>query len=366
MQVPFLDLKRTHKLIQSELERTFKRVLEDSYFLHGQDVSTFENAFGKAHENAQCVSIGNCTDALQLTLQALGIGPGHEVIVPAMTWISDAAVVTNLGATPVFVDVNSSGLLDTSLLKGKFTSKTKAIIPVHLYGQMADMNSIMSFANEHKLFVIEDCAQSPFAKHKTKRAGTLGHAAVFSFYPTKNLGALGDAGCIITQNADLALKVRMLANHGAMDKHSHKMPGNNSRMDTLQAAVLNLKLPYLEKWNEERRAIALKYNDGFAGLPLILPKAEAHNLHTFHIYQIQSDRRDELKAFLKKEGIQTQIHYPKAIPFTEAYASSGLHPEDLAEADRLQNQTLSLPLFPGLMEMECDHVIASVKNFFKK
>ncbi len=366
MQVPFLDLKRTHKLIQNELEGTFKRVLEDSYFLHGEDVGAFEKVFGKEHEHAHCVSTGNCTDALQLTLQALGIGPSDEVIVPAMTWITDAEVVSNLGATPIFVDVKSSGLIDANQLKAKLTPKTRAIIPVHLYGQMANMDLIMRFAEKHNLFVIEDCAQATFARHQGKRAGTWSHAAVFSFYPTKNLGALGDAGCMLTQDADLALKVRKLANHGAPDKHAHEMPGSNSRMDTLQAAVLNLKLPYLEKWNEERRAIATHYNEALADLPIYLPGVESHSLHTFHVYQVQTERRDDLKVFLQDCGIQTQIHYPKSIPFTEAYASIAYNKEDFPEAYRIQDQTLSLPLFPGLTKTEQGHVITSLKDFFKK
>ncbi|OEK02859.1 hypothetical protein BFP97_15595 [Roseivirga sp. 4D4] len=366
MQVPFLDLKRTHKLIQSELESTFTRVLEGSYFLHGEDVSSFEKAFGKEHEYAHCVSTGNCTDALQLTLQAIGIGSGDEVIVPAMTWITDAEVVSNLGATPIFVDVNASGLIDVNLLEGKLTPKTRAIIPVHLYGQMAEMETIMAFAKKHDLFVIEDCAQATFAQHQSKKAGTWGHAAVFSFYPTKNLGALGDAGCMLTQDADLAAKVRKLANHGAADKHSHEMPGSNSRMDTLQAAVLNLKLPYLEKWNEERREIATHYNEAFADLPISLPKMESDNIHTFHVYQVQTDRRDDLKAFLRDRGVQTQIHYPKAIPFTKAYSSLAYQAEDLPEAYRVQGQTISLPLFPGMTNTEKQYVIQSVREFFKK
>ncbi len=366
MQVPFLDLKRSHQPIQDELEATFKRVLDDSYFVYGKDVTAFERAFSVAHEGAACISTGNCTDALQLTLQAMGIGTDDEVMVPAMTWITDAEVVSNLGARPVFIDVNEFGLIDVNQLESKLGDKTKAIIPVHLYGQMVDMSSVMSFAKANNLLVIEDCAQSIFAEQLDKRAGTYGHAAVFSFYPTKNLGALGDAGCIITEDTELALKIRKLANHGAADKHSHEMPGSNSRMDTLQAAVLNLKLPLLEQWNKERCKAASFYQNGLDRLPLTLPKTAKENTHVFHVYQIQTERRDALKSYLKEQGIQTQIHYPQALPFTKAYASLEHRTSDFPVAHRLQNQTLSLPIFPGLREEEQAHVIKVIHSFFKK
>ncbi len=366
MQVPFLDLRRNHRLIQSALESTFKRVLEDSYFIHGKDVTAFEKAFSEAHEGFKCVTTGNCTDALQLTLQALGIGHGDEVIVPAMTWITDAEVVSNLGAQPVFIDVDQNGLMNVNQLEAKLTPKTRAIIPVHLYGQMVDMETLMAFANAHQLYVIEDCAQSVFAEQKHKKAGTLGHAAVFSFYPTKNLGALGDAGCVITKDNALALRVRKLANHGAADKHSHEMPGSNSRMDTLQAAVLHLKLPFLSQWNEERRAIANFYSDQLGQLPIRLPQTVEGNLHVFHVYQVQTEKRNGLKAHLKDQGVQTQIHYPKALPFTEAYGALGHQATDFPMATQIQNQTLSLPLYPGLSNAEQEHVVASIRAFYKK
>ena len=366
MQVPFLDLKRSHQPIQDELEATFKRVLDDSYFVYGKDVTAFERAFSVAHESAICISTGNCTDALQLTLQAMGIGAGDEVMVPAMTWITDAEVVSNLGAQPVFIDVNAFGLIDVNQLQSNLSAKTRAIIPVHLYGQMADMSSIMPFAKANNLLVIEDCAQSVFAEQLDKRAGTYGHAAVFSFYPTKNLGALGDAGCVITKDTGLALKIRKLANHGAADKHSHEMPGSNSRMDTLQAAVLNLKLPLLKKWNEERRKAASFYDHALIDIPLVLPKTTEENTHVFHVYQVQTDNRDALKAWLKDQGVQTQIHYPKALPFTKAYESFGHQPTTFPIAHRIQEQTLSLPLYPGLTQAEQEHVIKSIHSFYKK
>ena len=235
---------------------------------------------------------------------------------------------------------------------------------MHLYGQMDDMVNIMEMANEHGLKVIEDCAQSTFAKQHGRRAGTYGHASVFSFYPTKNLGALGDAGCLLTNDEALAKTVRKLANHGAQDKHSHEFPGSNSRMDTLQAAVLNLKMPWLTKWNEERRQIAAYYNKKLSHLPIKLPAIVPRNTHVFHVYQIQTDRRGGLKTNLKEKGIQTQIHYPSALPFTKAYEFLNHEYSDFPNAYRIQQQTLSLPMFPGIEGSELMYVVDAICEYF--
>ncbi len=365
MDVPFLDLTRTHQSMQDELERIFKRVLNQSYFVYGRDVTRFEELFSLEHQVEHCVAVGNCTDALELTLKAFGIRKGDEVIVPALTWISDAEVVSNLGAKPVFVDVTDQGLIDLAQIETKITKATKAIIPVHLYGQMADMVNIMELASEHRLKVIEDCAQAVYAKQHGQRAGTYGHAAVFSFYPTKNLGALGDAGCVLTNDEALAKTVRKLANHGAPDKHSHEFPGSNSRMDTLQAAILNSKLPWLSKWNEERKQIAAYYNEELNHLPIKLPAIVPGNTHVFHLYQIQTDRRGGLKTHLKEQGIQTQIHYPAALPFTKAYEFLNHEFNEFPNAYRIQQQTLSLPMFPGIKGPELMHVVDVLCGYFK-
>ena len=364
MDVPFLDLTRTHQSIQNELELTFKHVLNQSYFVHGKDVSHFEQLFAREHQMQHCVSTGNCTDALELVLKAFGIRKGDEVIVPALTWISDAETVSNLGARPVFVDVTDDGLVDLAKIESKITRNTKAIIAVHLYGQMADMVNLRELANANGLKLIEDCAQAVFAKQHGKRAGTYGDAAVFSFYPTKNLGALGDAGCMLTNDEALANTVRKLANHGAADKHSHEFPGSNSRMDTLQAAVLKLKMPWLPKWSEERKQIAAYYNEELSHLPIKLPAVVPGNTHVYHVYQIQTDRRGGLKPYLKERGIQTQLHYPSALPFTKAYDFLNHEFKDFHNAYRIQQQTLSLPLFPGIKGPELMHVVKSVKKYF--
>lgn len=364
MDVPFLDISRAHDSMQEDLERIFKRVLREAYFVYGRDVTRFEQLFSQEHESQFCASTGNCTDALELTLKAYGIRKGDEVIVPALTWISDAEVVSNLGAKPVFVDVTDQGLIDVAQVESKINKVTKAIIAVHLYGQMADMVNIKELADTHGLKVIEDCAQAIFAKQHAKRAGTYGDAAVFSFYPTKNLGALGDAGCMLTKDEALGKTVRKLANHGAPDKHSHEFPGSNSRMDTLQAAVLNAKLPWLSKWNEERKQIAAYYNEELSDLPIKLPAIVPGNTHIFHVYQIQTDRRGGLKTHLKEKGIQTQVHYPAALPFTKAYEFMNHEFKDFPNAYRIQQQTLSLPLFPGIKGPELMHVVTSIKEYF--
>lgn len=367
MRVPFLNLKAIHKPIEPELKQVFNQVLDESYFLHGRQVTEFEKAFSAKLGLQHCLGVGNCTDALSIVLKMMGIGEGDEVIVPAMTWITDAEVVSNLGAKPVFVDVDPlTFTLDVSKIEAAITAKTKAIIPVHLYGQMADMNAILELAEEHQLKVVEDCAQSHFATQNGKFAGSFGHAAVFSFYPTKNLGALGDAGAIVTNNKSLYEACRKLANHGALDKHSHEFPGMNSRLDTLQAAILKLKLNYIDTWNEERRKLAHHYSEALNGIDgLVLPVTAEGNEHVFHIYNVLTPERDELKAFLHEEGIQTQIHYPKALPFTKAYAYLNSRPSDFPVAYKLQQEGISLPLYPGMEENQQAFVIEKIRNFFK-
>ncbi len=367
MKVPYLDLKAVHEPLEEELTRIFFQVMDESYFVYGRQVSEFENAFAHKLGVNHCLAVGNCTDALHIVLKSLGIGPGDEVIVPAMTWITDAEVVSNLGARPVFVDVHpQSFTLDPSKIKDSLTAKTKAIIPVHLYGQMADMKAIMAIAKTHHLKVIEDCAQSHFASQNGTYAGSFGDAAVFSFYPTKNLGALGDAGAIVTNDKSLHQYCRKLANHGAADKHSHVFPGINSRMDTLQAAVLLLKLSHIDTWNEERRELAKNYSDALAAISgLEIPEIMEVNRHVFHVYNVLCNRRDQLKDFLKEQGIQTQIHYPKALPFTKAYEALGAQAADFPVACQMQGEGLSLPIYPGMEEDQQAYVIQKVKEFYR-
>lgn len=366
MQVPFLDLKEINDPLRGELDKLYQQVLDESCFVFGKQVNQFETAFAQKCNVEHGIGLGNCTDALYIVLKMMGISSGDEVIVPAMTWISDAAVVSQLGATPVFVDVDANGLLNLDLVETHITPNTKAIIPVHLYGQMVDMPRLMNLANGYGLKVIEDCAQAHFASIDGEIAGSFGDASVFSFYPSKNLGALGDAGCIVTNNEDLALACRKYANHGGVGKDTHEFVGVNSRMDTLQAAVLCLKLNYIDQWNEDRQRIALKYITELADIDeLLLPKFEQREAHVYHIFAIQTEKRNALKSYLEEKGIQTQIHYPKAVPFTEAYAHLEFKSADFPKAYQLQEKGLSLPIYPGLSIKAQELVIASIKSFFE-
>lgn len=366
MRVPYLDLKAIHEPMEEELHRCFFEVMDESYFLHGRQVTEFERAFAEKLGVRHSLGTANCTDSLLIALKMLGIGEGDEVIVPAMTWITDAEVVSNLGATPVFVDIDPvTHTLDSSKIEEAISPKTKAIIPVHLYGQMADMVAICDIAKKYDLKVIEDCAQAHFAAQSGKYAGAFGDVAVFSFYPTKNLGALGDSGAIVTNDKSLYQACRKMANHGALDKHSHEFPGMNSRMDTLQAAVLLLKLDYIDQWNEERRNLANIYTQELSDVEgICTPQLGAGNQHVFHVYNVLTSRRDELKHFLSEAGIQTQIHYPKALPFTQAYQNLVFSPDDFPQSYRLQNEGLSLPIYPGMEGEMQEYVIAKIKEFF--
>ena len=366
VRVPYLDLKAIHDPLEEELHRCFFEVMDESYFVYGRQVSEFEKAFAEKLGIQFCLATANCTDSLFIVLKMLGIGKGDEVIVPAMTWITDAEVVSNLGAIPVFVDVHpESHTLDPAKIEVKLTERTKAIIPVHLYGQMADMSGIMKIAKAHQLKVVEDCAQSHFATFNGKSAGTIGDAAVFSFYPTKNLGALGDAGAIITNDKLLYEGCRKLANHGALDKHSHEFPGINSRMDTLQAAILCLKLQYIDQWNAERNHLAKRYNEALKSIhEIVTPLLLKGNEHVYHVYQILTKRRDDLRKHLKDQGIQTQVHYPKAVPFTQAYSGLGYEPSDFPIAYQIQEEGLSLPIYPGMEDEQQEYVIKQIKQYY--
>ncbi|MBO3699866.1 DegT/DnrJ/EryC1/StrS aminotransferase family protein [Roseivirga sp. E12] len=368
MQVPFLDLSLIHEPIKNELEEVYRKVLRESQFINGSEVTTFENSFAEKCGVDHCIAVANCTDALYITLKMMGIGPGDEVLVPAMTWITDAEVVTQLKAKPVFVDIDPmSYTIDSGQIEGLINEKTKAIIPVHLYGQLANLEVIKSIANKHDLKVIEDCAQSHFAQKEGNMAGSFGDASVFSFYPSKNLGALGDAGCILTNNEELATRCRKLANHGGIGKDEHEFPGVNSRMDTLQASILSLKLQHIDGWTAERQRIANRYLSALHGVgDLTLPSLGDPSSHVFHIFIIQTATRDEIRAFLEERGIQTQVHYPKAIPFTKAYSQMGFGKSDFPHSYQLQENCLSLPIFPGLTEAQIDHVIDSINLFYKK
>ncbi len=366
MNVPFVDLKAQYRSLKEEIDEAVRSVIERTAFIRGPFAEEFERAFALKCGVKHCVSCANGTDAIYITLKALGIGPGDEVITVANSWISTSETITQAGARPVFVDVEpDTYLIDAAKIEAKITPRTKAVIPVHLYGQMADVDAVGEVCRKHGLLLVEDCAQAHLASLRGRKAGTLGVAGTFSFYPGKNLGAYGDAGAIITDDDALAARALMFANHGSPRKHVHEMEGINSRMDGIQAAILSVKLNYIDRWNLARADNADAYDRRFSGFErVVTPKRRADGTHIFHLYVIRVERRDELAEFLKKRGIETGIHYPTALPFLTAYAYLGHRPADFPFAFRNQGEILSLPMYPELREEQIDHVVGSIKEFY--
>lgn len=368
MKVPFVDLKSQYLSIKNEIDSAISGVIENTSFIGGPIVKQFEANFAKNYGVKHCIGVANGTDAIYITMRMLGIGAGDEVITTAHSWISTSETISQTGARPVFVDIEEEYFtIDPVLIENKITDKTKAIIPVHIYGQMCDMDKITDIAKRHNLYVIEDCAQSHFSNLNGVRAGLSGIAGTFSFFPGKNLGAYGDAGCIITNDDELAVKVRMYANHGALVKHDHKMEGINSRLDTLHAAVLNVKLKYIQDWTQARIDNSVKYNNQLGDISgLIIPKVRENTKHSFHLYVIRTDHRDALKAHLAEDDIPTVIHYPKIIPLQPAYDYIGHSSDDFPVAYKYQQQILSLPMFPELSDEQIEFVSASIRRFYEK
>lgn len=367
MQVPFVDLKLQYLSLKKEIDSAVLYVMENTTFVGGEPLTSFENNFAAACRIKHCIGVGNGTDALYIILRSLGITAGDEVITVANSWISTSETISQCGAKPIFVDIEPDYYtIDVSKIEEKITAKTKAIIPVHLYGQMAEIDKIDALCKKHNLFLIEDCAQAHLAEYKAIKAGTTGIAAAFSFYPGKNLGAYGDGGAIITNDDALANKMRMFANHGAIVKHQHQMEGINSRLDTIQAAILNVKLPHLQKWNEQRLKNALLYNHLLADIPeIIAPKIRSEATHIFHLYVIRAKKRDELVNYLTEKGIQTQIHYPTILPLLPAYNYLNHKAEDFPVAASYHDSILSLPMFPELTEEQINFVAETIKAFYK-
>ena len=366
MNVPFVDLRAQYRSLKEEIDEAVRSVIERTAFIRGPFAEEFERAFALKCGVKHCVSCANGTDAIYITLKALGIGPGDEVITVANSWISTSETITQAGARPVFVDVEpDTYLIDAAKIEAKITPRTKAVIPVHLYGQMADVDAVGEVCRKHGLLLVEDCAQAHLASLRGRKAGTLGVAGTFSFYPGKNLGAYGDAGAIITDDDALAARALMFANHGSPRKHVHEMEGINSRMDGIQAAILSVKLKYIDRWNLARAGNADAYDRRFSGFErVVTPRRRGDGTHIFHLYVIRVERRDELAEFLKKRGIETGIHYPTALPFLTAYAYLGHRPADFPVAFRNQGEILSLPMYPELREEQIDHVVGSIKEFY--
>lgn len=366
MNVPFVDLKAQYQTIKTPIDTAIQEVINQTAFVGGQFPKAFENQFAKAYGVEHCIGVANGTDAIYIALKALGIGPGDEVITVANSWISTSETISQAGAKPVFVDIDTFSTIDPTKIEEKITAKTKAIIPVHLYGQPADIERIKEICTEHRLFLIEDCAQAHFARFDEQYVGTFGDIATFSFYPGKNLGAYGDAGAIITNNTQLAEKMRMYANHGALKKHHHQIEGINSRLDGIQAAVLLAKLPYIGQWNSRRAEVAKQYNQLLKNIPEIeTPFCRSNVQHVYHLYVIRTRHRDALKQFLAEKEIGTAIHYPTALPLLPAYKYLNHSAKDFPLAAQYQNEILSLPLFPEITEQQIHYVAEQIKRFFE-
>ena len=359
MKVPFVDLSVQYHSIKDEIDEAIQRTLNDGWFIGGDAVSTFESEFADYLGVKNCVTCGNGTDALEIALEALNIGSGDEVIVPAMSWISTSGAVSRVGAKPVFVDVlQDRHTINPDLVASKISSKTRAIIAVHLYGKPAELSELVSLCKESNIKLIEDCAQAHGAEYEEKKVGSFAVIATWSFYPTKNLGAYGDAGCVTTEDAELAEKCRLISNYGQPKRNVHELEGRNSRMDTLQAAVLSVKLKHLDEWVARKREIAGYYNATLKNSGLKLP-ADDEPQHAYYQYVVESENRDLLKLNLEYKGIETQIHYPKALPSLKPYVDSQ-NISEFSLANLLADRCLSLPIYPELSQEQLFYVVNSI------
>lgn len=359
--IPLVDLHAQYLTIKDAIDAAMRRVIGSSAYIGGTCVREFEEAFATDYGVQHCVSVANGTDAIYITLRMLGIGPGDEVITSAHSWISTSETISQTGAHPVFVDVDDCYTIDADLIEGAITPRTRAIIPVHLYGQPADMTRIMAIAARHNLLVIEDCAQAHYATWCGKPVGTFGVAATFSFYPGKNLGAYGDAGAILTNDSQLAERMRMYANHGALRKHEHQIEGINSRLDGMQAAILSAKLPHIHEWTRARQQVASWYQEALAAIPDVQrPRVREGATHVWHLYVVQVARRDAVAAELAAHGIQTGVHYPTPLPLLPAYHRLGARREQFPVAAANADRILSLPIYPELTRQQMDFVAGTL------
>ncbi len=364
MKIPFVSFIHMERELNEELRNAFDRVFKSSWYIGGKEDAAFERAFADYCGMDHCVGVGNGLDALMLALKALGIGKGDEVIVPSNTFIATALAVTYVGAKPVFVEPDIRTFnIDPDLIESDVTDKTRAIMPVHLYGQACDMDLIMDIAKRHGLKVVEDCAQAHGATYKGQKVGTFGDAAGFSFYPGKNLGALGDAGAVVTNNEALAEKIRALGNYGSDYKYHHIYKGNNSRLDELQAAFLSVKLGHLDRMNEDRRRIANVYTERIKNDKVILPFVNPDCNPVWHIYGIRCAERDALETYLNERGIGTNKHYPIPIHLQECYANLNYDKGAFPIAEEISATELSLPLYYGMTDDEIQYVVDAINDF---
>lgn len=367
--IPFVDLQTQYRSIKTEIDEAIARVLDNATFILGREVEAFEEAFADYTGAKFCIGVANGTAAIQLALTACGIGAGDEVIVPANSFFATAEAVSNAGATPVFVDADAvSYTIDTDQIEPAITPRTRAILPVHLYGQSANLDPIFEIAGRQHLSVIEDAAQAHGSLYQGCKVGALGRAGCFSFYPGKNLGAYGEGGAVVTNDEEIARRVRLLRDHGSERKYLHEMIGYNLRLEGIQGAVLSVKLKHLDRWNELRRAHAARYTELLGSLRdegvLTLPREMPYAHHIYHLYVVQTDARNTLQQHLYDAGVQTSIHYPVPIHLQPAYAPRGHQQGDFPEAECQSARVLSLPMFPELTDAQLERVVFALQEFF--
>ncbi len=365
MHVPFLDLPKQHEELQEEILHTWKRILLSASFIGGKEVEMFEHDFAKACNTDHCVSVSSGTDALLLLYMALGVKPGDEIITPPNTFIATTEAITLAGGKIVFCDIDPlTHTIDPASVHDKISSRTVGIVPVHLYGQPADMDEINAIAARFNLWVVEDSCQAHLAEYKGKKTGTLGNGAAFSFYPGKNLGACGEAGAVTTNDRMLAQKIRMIRDHGQEAKYYHKREGCNARCDALQAAALRIKLPHLPEWTRLRQEKAAYYTNLLQNLPLTLPTIAAKRTHVFHLYVIQLANRNEIAKHLSEKGIATGLHYPVPLHLQEAYTHMHLPKGTFPVTEQAAETLLSLPIFPTISNKQIEYVCTTLKKYY--
>jgi len=361
MQIPLLDLKAQYATIRDEIRAAVDEVLESQHFILGPTVEKLENEVAQYCNTEYAIGVASGTDALALSLMAIDVGPGDEVITTPYTFFATAGSISRLGATPTFVDINPKTYnIDPNLIEEKITDKTRAIIPVHLYGQCVDMNPILEIAQKYNLKVIEDAAQAIGAEHNKHRAASMGDLGCLSFFPSKNLGGYGDGGMVVTNNEELAERVKVLRVHGSKPKYFHRVIGCNSRLDTIQAAVLRVKFKYLDDWNQKRRENAQRYDRLLEGTQVIPPYVEPHNAHIYNQYTIRVEHRDAIEKHLKSRGIGCALYYPLPLHLQECYEHLGYREGDFPESEKAARQTISIPIYPELTEVQQRYVVENL------
>jgi len=367
MNVTLVDLVAQYNHIKNEMDKAIHAVLDSGHFVLGEASKEFENNLAEYNSIKHALGCASGTDALQLALMAHGIGAGDEVISIPMTFIATIEVMVLLGIKPVFVDVDpQTYCIDPNQIEAKITNETKAIVPVHLYGQAADMDPIMEIAKKHNLVVIEDCAQAIGAKYKDRKTCTLGDIGCISFFPGKNLGAYGDGGAVMTNDDDIADKIRKIRVHGSASKYQHELLGINSRLDSIQAAVLNVKLKYIDGWNEKRRQHAVRYSELLKDVKdVVFPFTPSYNQHVYHQYTLQVNDRSDLQTFLREKGVATGIHYPIPLHLQPAFKNMGHKEGDFPVSEKISSKVISLPMYPELPKDHQDYVVEQIYNFFE-